>query len=95
MFHTPEYRYPEHKERQRYQSQGRTLKMEKPRLCSDCYLQLRMQLTTVHSSLVEIAHIHNDTLYECSACKYSMRLTHVPHEWNVIGCDAEEASELA
>lgn len=67
--------------------------MCKPRLCSDCYLQIRMQLTTIHSGLVEAAHVHNDTIYECSECKHSLRFTHVPHEWSVIERNSQEASE--
>ncbi len=68
--------------------------MFKPRLCSDCYLQVRIQLTTIHSGLVETAHIHNDTVYECSECKHSLRFTHVPHEWSVIGFNAQEDRDL-
>ncbi|WP_290697468.1 hypothetical protein [Amphritea sp.] len=59
--------------------------MEQKRLCSDCFILVRGQLINRHGNLVERNHIHNDTVYVCNSCHNLICLSHVPHEWSVIG----------
>ncbi len=53
-------------------------------LCPQCKSLLEHQSITSHSSLVEVKHIHNDTLYVCKDCSSQIRLISVPHSWQVM-----------
>lgn len=67
--------------------------MEDQALCSDCFVLLQTGRTSAHKHLTEKNHIYNDTLFECNNCQSVLRLTHVPHQWNIVDkLDLEETS---
>ena len=53
-------------------------------LCSQCQSQLENQSISLHNGLMEISHVHNNTLYECKDCFAQIGLVSVPHRWQLV-----------
>jgi hypothetical protein len=53
-------------------------------LCPQCKSLLEHQSISLHSGLVEVKHIHNNTLYRCKDCSAQIGLISVPHRWELI-----------
>ncbi len=53
-------------------------------LCPQCAQLLETQAVRLHSGLVEITHIHNNTLYQCNDCGAQVGLASVPHRWHLV-----------
>lgn len=52
--------------------------------CPQCKTLLENQGISLHSGLIEINHIHNNTLYECKYCYSQIGLVSVPHRWEMV-----------
>ena len=53
-------------------------------LCPQCKALLDTQAISLHSGLIEITHVHNNTLYECRDCSAQVGLASVPHRWELV-----------
>lgn len=53
-------------------------------LCPQCRALLDNQSISLHGSLKETNHIHNQTLYKCTGCEAEIALVSVPHRWELV-----------
>ncbi|MDO6564892.1 hypothetical protein Q4488_16035 [Amphritea sp. 1_MG-2023] len=59
-------------------------------LCPQCKSLLEHQSIRLHNRLVEVKHVHNNTLYSCQDCSAEIALMSVPHRWQLMSYRSDQ-----